>query len=278
MLQVHAVRHLILLNVGLILQLEHVIGNLDVLAELIYIHKRVARHTPFGDLIFRPVLFVGRANLRLIRRNLALQVFRLDQGIVQLDFFILVAELLLKFRGPHADPVGHQLAEFFLQQSLTDQLFEHRHGQLEARLDFGRIAVHADKRTTVECRRNVLANAVCPLLVGHGNSETLGFIFNLFFKYELLQDLLGVKGLEGLHVLIALLDLVELLAHILHANRLVPDLGHGFGGDLAADRRLRNEVKQHAASEDQDDDPQKDAIPQLALIFCSSHPMNLPRP
>ncbi len=123
-----------------------------------------------------------------------------------------------------------------------------------------------------------MANAVCPLLVGHGNSETLGFIFNLFFKYELLQDLLGVKGLEGLHVLIPLLNLVELLAHILHANRLVPDLGDGIGGDLATDRRLRNEVKEHAASEDQDDDPQKDAIPKLALIFCSGHPMNLPRP
>src|SRR2546430_11395693 len=86
-------------------------------------------------------------------------------------------------------------------------LFRSRHGQLEARLDFGRIAVHADKRAAIECRRNELANAVGALLIGHGNSEALGFVFDLFFENELLQDLLGVEGLDGLHVGIQLLEL-----------------------------------------------------------------------
>ena len=148
---------------------------------------------------------------------------------------------------------------------------------MEARLDFGRIAVHADKRAAIECRRNELANAVGALLIGHGNSEALGFVFDLFFENELLQDLLGVEGLDGLHVGIPLLELTELLAHVLHADRLIPDLGDGVGGDLTADRRLRNEVKQHATPQDQDEGPEKNAIPKFACIFCSSHPMNLPR-
>ena len=246
----NAVRNLILPNVGLILQLENVVGNLNALADLTYVHKRVARHTPFGHLVFRVVLFVGGADFLLVRRYLAFQIFRLDQRVVQLDLFILVAEFILKLGGPHTDPVGHELAEFFFKQALTDQLFEHRHGQLEARLDFSRIAVHADKRAAIECRRNELANAVGALLIGHGNSEALGFVFDLFFENELLQDLLGVQGLEGLHVRIPLLELTELLAHVLHADRLIPDLGDGIRGDLTADRRLRNEVKQHAAPQD----------------------------
>src|SRR2546430_3974032 len=51
-------------------------------------------------------------------------------------------------------------------------LFRSRHGQLEARLDFSRIAVHADKRAAIECRRNELTDAVGALLIGHGNSRS----------------------------------------------------------------------------------------------------------
>jgi hypothetical protein len=116
-----------------------------------------------------------------------------------------------------------------------------------------------------------------PLNAVGTNCEALGLVFNLFFEYQLLENLLGVEGLERLHVGISLLDLAELLAHVLHANRLISDLGDGVRGDLAADRRLWNEVEQHAASQDQDDDPEKDAIPKFAFIFCASHPMNLPR-
>ncbi len=123
-----------------------------------------------------------------------------------------------------------------------------------------------------------MANAIGSLLIGNGDSEAFGFVFDLFLKHQLLQDLLGVQGLEGLHVGIPLLDLVELLAHVLHANRLIPDLGHGVRGYLAADRRLRNEVEQHAAAQDQDHSAEKDAVPKFAFIFCANHPMSLPRP
>ncbi len=156
---------------------------------------------------------------------------------------VLVTELILKLGRAHADPVGHEL------------LFEDGHGQLEPRLDFGRIALHADKRATSEGRGNVLSDAIGALLVRNGDPEAFGFVFNLFLKNQLLQNLLGVEGLEGPHVGIALLDLVKLLAHILHADGLISDLGHGIGGDLAAHRRLRDKVEEHAASEDQNDGP-----------------------
>src|SRR6266404_153913 len=96
------------------------------------------------------------------------------------------------------------------------------------------------------------------------------------YAQQILKQL-GVEGQESLHIGIALLDLVELLADVLHADRLISDLGDGVRGDLATDRRLRNEVEQHAASQDQNDGPQKDAVPKFAFIFCASHPMNLPR-
>ena len=147
---------------------------------------------------------------------------------------------------------------------------------MKARLDFGGIAVHANKRAAIERRWNVLADAVGPLLIGNGNSEPLGLVFDFLLKYQLLQDLLGVKRLKGFHVGIALLDLVELLAHVLHADGLITDLGHGVRRDFAADRRLRDEVEQHAPAQNQYDDPQENAVPELAFI-CASHPMSLPR-
>ncbi len=66
MLDVHAVGHLILLNIGLILQLELVIGNREVLADLVDVHKRIAHHAPFRHLVFGLVLLVGGADFRLV--------------------------------------------------------------------------------------------------------------------------------------------------------------------------------------------------------------------
>ena len=214
----YPVGHVVLLNAGHILLFEQVIGDLQVLADLVYVHHRVTHHAPFGHLVFRLVLFVGGANFGLVRQNLGFQVFRLDECVIQLHLFILVAEFVLKFGGAHTDAIGHQLTEFFLKQALANKLLKDRHGQLEARLDFGGIAVHANKGATIEGRRNVLADAIGPLLIGNGDSEALGLVFDLLLRYQLLQDLLGVKRLEGLHVGIPLLNLVELLTHVLHAD------------------------------------------------------------
>ncbi len=63
----HAVGNLILLNVGLILQLEHVVGDLHSLPDLVNVHKRVADHAALRHLVFRFVLFVGRADFHFIR-------------------------------------------------------------------------------------------------------------------------------------------------------------------------------------------------------------------
>ncbi len=63
---------------------------------------------------------------------------------------------------------------------------------------------------------------------------------------------MGIERLKRLHVGITLLDLVELLAHVLHSNRLISNLGERVVGDFAADRRLGDQVEQHAASQEQD--------------------------
>ena len=115
MLDVHPVGHLVLLNVGHILLLEDVIGNLQALADMVYVYNRVACDAPLGHLVFRLVLFVGGVDFSLIRRNLRLQVFRLDKRVVQLHLFILVAEFVLQLGGTNADPIGHQLTEFLLE-------------------------------------------------------------------------------------------------------------------------------------------------------------------
>src|SRR5437660_9410219 len=133
---------------------------------------------------------------------------------------------------------------------MSDEALEYWHSQFKARLDFGGIAIPADKLADIVSRRNILTNAVGLLLIGHADSEPLGLVFDLFLKYQLFQYLLGVKPLEGLHVRIPLLDLVELLAHVLHADGLITDLGHGVRRDFAADLRLMNKIEQHAAAQD----------------------------
>ena len=90
-----AVWHLILLDVVHVLLLEHVIGDMNVLADLVYVNDGVARHTPFRHLVFRLVLFVAGADFSIIQGYLGFQVFRLDQRIVQLHLLILVAKLIL---------------------------------------------------------------------------------------------------------------------------------------------------------------------------------------
>ena len=138
---------------------------------------------------------------------------------------------------------------------MADELFKGCNGQLEPLLHFGRIAVHANKSAPVEGGREELADAIGPLLVGHGDSQALGLVFDLLLKHELLQDLLGVEGFKGLGHLVALLNFGELLAHVLQGNRLIPDLRDGIRRDLASGWGLRNEVKQHAAPQDHHEGP-----------------------
>ena len=63
-----------------------------------------------------------------------MQIFRLDERVVQLDLFIAVDEFFLELRRPGADAIGDQLLEFFLKHALPDAVFEFRYGHLRAGL------------------------------------------------------------------------------------------------------------------------------------------------
>ncbi len=54
----HTTRHLILLNILLILHLQVVIGNLHALPDLVNIHEPIAHDAPLRHLIFALVLLV----------------------------------------------------------------------------------------------------------------------------------------------------------------------------------------------------------------------------
>jgi len=62
----HAVRHLVILNVLLVLGLQLIVGDFQALTNLVHIHDGIAHHPLFRDLILCLVLFVGGSNLRVI--------------------------------------------------------------------------------------------------------------------------------------------------------------------------------------------------------------------
>ena len=130
----HLVGHLILLDIVLILFLEHVVGNLDRLTKLVHVQKRVTHRSPFRHLILIFVFLVFRFDFRFRRRDLGFQILRLNQCVIQLYLFVFVAILVLELSRTNANPIGYELPEFLLEQALPDEFFEGRNGKLEALL------------------------------------------------------------------------------------------------------------------------------------------------
>ena len=275
------VGHFVLLDVGLVLLLELGVGDLDGLAKLVDVQKRVTHSAPFRHLVFGFVFLVLRFDLGFRGVDLRFQILRLDERVIELHFFVFVAVAILEFLGPNADSVGYKLSEFFLEQALPDQLFKRGHGKLEALLDERRVLVHSNESGAIERHRQIHFYAVGALLVGNRDSQAPGFILNFSLKDELLQNLLCVKRFQLLRHLVRALDLTELLLDVLRGNRLVANLGDGVRGEPAAagSRPLRNKVEQHAAAQSEDHRTQKDAVSQFAFVVCvSSHPMIPPGP
>ena len=178
--------HLILVDVVLILLLEHILGNLDGLAKLVGVQKRVAHRVPFRHLVLRFVFLVLRLDFRVGGRDFGFQIFRLDQRIIEFYLFVFVAVLLLELGRADADPIRHELPEFLLEQPLPDQLFESGNGKLEALLDQGGVLIHSDEGPAVESHRKIQADAVGAFLVGNRDSQALGFVFQLPLKNQVL--------------------------------------------------------------------------------------------
>ena len=64
-LDVNLIRHLILLDIVLILLLEHVFGDLDGLAKLVDVKQGVAHRAALRHLVFGLVFLVLRFDLRV---------------------------------------------------------------------------------------------------------------------------------------------------------------------------------------------------------------------
>ena len=266
----HAVRHLILLDIVLILLLELIVGNLDGLSKLVDVQKRVPHRAALRHLVFRLVFLVLRLDLRLRRRDLRFQILWLDECVVEFYLFVFVAVSILEFPGPNADPIGYEFPEFFLEESLANEVLKDRYSQLKSLLDQGGVLVQSDKGTAIESHREIQANAVCAFLIGNRDSQALGLILDLSLKNELLQNLLRVKTFQLLGHLITALNLVELFADVLYGHRLIPDFGDGVRRDLTGGGPLRHKVQQHAPAQNQDCRAQEDAFSQFASVFFAA--------
>src|SRR5258708_19179830 len=203
------------------------------------------------------VFLVGGLDFGFVWSDFGFEIFGLDEGVVQLHFFILVFELVLQLGGTDADAIGYELAKLVLEQALPNELLEDRHRQLKSGLDLGGVAVHADESVSVVGGGKKLTDAVGALLVGNADAQALGFVFHFFLEDELVKNLAGVQGFQLLGNLVSLLNFRELLAHFGGADGFVANFGDNVcGGSFAGAGRLRHEIEEHAAAEEQDDSSQ----------------------
>jgi len=105
-LGVDAVGDFVLLNILLISDLQLVVGDGGVLANLVEIEETETNDTLLWDLVLGLVLFVVGLDLGLIGNDFFSEIFGLDENVVELDFLVFEAELFLNFGGSDADAVS----------------------------------------------------------------------------------------------------------------------------------------------------------------------------
>ena len=89
--------------------------------------------------------------------NRGSELFGLDGGVLDLNFFVAAAEFLFDFGRAYGDAVGYKLAEPFEQHLIAQEFFEladaHSAG---AHLDFGGVAVFQPGVTGKDGGENLL--------------------------------------------------------------------------------------------------------------------------
>src|ERR1700751_1717061 len=124
------------------------------------------------------------------------ELFGLDSGVLNLNFFVAAAEFLFDFSRADGDAVRYELAEPFEQHLIAQEFFEladaHSSG---AHLDFGGVTVFEPSVTGKDGGENLL-DAVGHFFGGDRETEALGFEFKSVLKDHLIEDLLGVHALE----------------------------------------------------------------------------------
>ena len=186
-----------------------------------------------------------------------MQILRLDQHVIELDLFILAAELLAHFVVAGRDAIGHQLLELLLQQRIFHFRFKLRDAHLKARLDFRGVPVHADKGVAGKRRGHELLQQVGVLFVRDAQAHAVGFERQHLFIDQLVERLLRIGRQEGGRNLAAAGSLAQLVLDIDDGDGLVSHLGDGVRpGQIVG--ALRHEVQQHADPQKPDDDSEHD--------------------
>ena len=115
MLGVNAIRHLVLLNIVLVLHFQLVVRNLDVPLYFRGVQQAITHYPLLRYLVARFVFFVLGFNFRVGRIDLGGQLFGLDHCVVQFYLFVFIAEFVLQFIRPYADSIGYALAKLFFE-------------------------------------------------------------------------------------------------------------------------------------------------------------------
>src|SRR5208282_156799 len=274
-LDVDAVGHLVLLDVLLVKGFELVVGDGDGLAKLSKVDEDVASGALFGNLEIGFVLVVVGFDFAVIGINSAQQIIGLDQDVIELHFFVLVAELILDFGEADANAIGDELAELFLHEAGAHEILKDGHGHLEALLDFPGVGIHADESIAVESGGHVHADAVGAFLFTYGDAHAFGFVFHFLLEDELIQDLARIEGFDLLGNVVVTANIVELLVHFGEGDGLIAHAGHDVRGSFRGIGALRHEIEEHAHGEHANDDAEEDSDAGF-LVRIASHAKYLP--
>ena len=223
-------------------------------------------------MILTLAFLVGLLDFGIRRSNFGLEIFRLNQSVVQLHFFVLIAELLQQLVGAGAHAIRYQPAELFFQETLLDQVLKDGNRHAESLLHLLRVLVHPYWAVAIKSCRQELFYAIGDLFIGDFNPQAVCFVLNFFCVHQLRQNLSGVKPFEWLRYLIATLNFTQLLAYFGQRDGLVPDLCHGVVGSRVRCRSLRHQVQEHADRDHADENPDENPDKDLSIVPSSSHP------
>src|SRR6201987_841373 len=194
------------------------------------------------------------------------ELFGLDSGVLNLNFFVAAAEFLFDFSRADGDAVGYKLAEPFEQHLIAQEFFEladaHSAG---AHLDFGGVAVFQPSVTGKDGGENLL-DAIRHFFGGDGKTEALRFEFKGVLKYHLIEDLLRVHALKHGGDVLAAGGLIQLALDVGCADIDVTDFGDRVRA--AGGRRVHqagNERDDHTEEDDHEDHRHGDLDPTIAV-------------
>ncbi len=184
---------LVAFHVLLVIDLLLVLCHLGALPELCEIQGCVIHGPALGHDVPGLILLEIACQFRVGSFDLGLQIVRFDEHVIDFDLLttaqVFPSHLILGDR----DAIRHELLEFLLQQLLFHFRLEFRHRHLKARLDFGRVFVHADKSVAGIRRREQFPEEIGVFLVRDAQTQPVRFELQAPLENELIQHLIRVQ-------------------------------------------------------------------------------------